>query len=464
MGAGVVAAVALPAIPRAPGAARGRVHVVGAGLAGLACAADLVAAGIDVRVWEARGRLGGRVLTDLRMLPGAWIECGGEFIDADHSVMRGLCRSLGVGLQDLLDVDLPGRTRDLVGGRVYAQEWSSPQDARLALRARRDLRTVGAARLDRMSAAGWMSASISGWPGSAFARYRSALVRGEFGAEPSALSALWLVAELAEQAGGRAMQDDGAERYRIEGGTIRLVTALERAVGAQRIVRGARVVSVARRGGGAVLVVEGRDGRREEEADRVVITLPPPLVGRMDLRRSGVPSQVLRGIAGIGMGTNAKVIIPFTGPAWERRGWNGEGTSDMALGSTWQATMGQDADGAALTSLVGGRAGVALPGPDHGPAPVAVVAERLAAADRLAPGTSQAASTGATMHAWARDPFARGSYSTARPGRALSAPDLARPYGVVHFAGEHADEGFSGFMEGAVRSGRRAAQQVLARL
>lgn len=464
MGAGAVAAVALPAVPRGLGAARGRVHVVGAGLAGLACAADLVAAGVDVRVWEARARLGGRVLTDLRMVPGGWIECGGEFIDARHSAMRSLCRSLGVGLQDLLDVGVTGASRDLVGGRVHGQGWAATQDARLAVRARRDLRSLGEARLDRLSAAEWMSGAIGGWPGSAFARYRASLVRGEFGVEPSALSALWLVAELAEQAEGRAMQDDGAERFRIDGGTIRLVSALERAVGAPRIARGTRVVSVARRGRGAVLVVEGPDGRREEVADRVVITLPPPLVAQVDLRRAGVPSDVLRGIAAIGMGTNAKVIIPFTGAAWERRGWNGEGTSDTALGSTWQATMGQQVERAALTSLVGGRAGVALPGPDHGPAPTAVVAPRLTLADRVTPGTSASARAGAAVHAWARDPFARGSYSAARPGQALSAPDLSRPYGVVHFAGEHADDGFSGFMEGAVRSGQRAARQAIAGL
>ena len=177
------------------------------------------------------------------------------------------------------------------------------------------------------------------------------------------------------------------------------------------------------------------------------------------LKCNTMPASCSR--AAIGMGTNAKLIIPFSRPAWQRAGWNADGTSDTVLGSTWSATMGQDAGGAALTTLVGGRRGVVIAGPDHGPAPDAAVRERLALVDRIARGASASALRGSVVHAWARDPFARGSYSAARPGRAESWPDLARPYGPLHFAGEHSDDEFSGYMEGAVRSGQRAARQVI---
>ena len=462
---GALLAASVAGLPGMAAASRAgaRVDVVGAGLAGLSCAARLVAAGVDVRVWEARDRLGGRTLTDLGLVPGGWVECGGEFIDSDHSAMRRLCADLGVGLQDLQQLDIPGGARDLVAGRVYRGAWASGPDARLANRAMRDLRAMGEARLDRMSAADWLARAITGWPSSAFARYRAALVRGEYGVDPPALSALWLVADLAEDAGANA-HADGAERYRIEGGTVRLVTALERSIGSARIIRGARLTAVTAAGGRAGLVIDGPRGQRTEIADRVVITLPPRVLANVDMRRSGVPRDVLRGIASIGMGTNAKLIIPFDDASWEGRGWNGDGTSDTALGSTWQATMGQRADGAALTTLVGGTQGARISGPDHGPATGASVAERLALVDRIAPGCSRAARSGAVVHAWARDPFSRGSYSAARPGQDSAWPDFSRPYGLVHFAGEHTDLGFSGYMEGAVRSGQRAAAQVIARL
>lgn len=61
---------------------------------------------------------GGRTLTDPTLLPGRWVECGSEFIDADHAAMRRLCTDSGVPLQDLEDVEVPGTERHLVGGRV----------------------------------------------------------------------------------------------------------------------------------------------------------------------------------------------------------------------------------------------------------------------------------------------------------------------------------------------------------
>ncbi|HZW08171.1 MAG TPA: FAD-dependent oxidoreductase, partial [Phycisphaerales bacterium] len=50
-----------------------RVIVIGAGFAGLACAHELMSAGVDVRVLEARDRVGGRVLSFNKA-------CGGEFV------------------------------------------------------------------------------------------------------------------------------------------------------------------------------------------------------------------------------------------------------------------------------------------------------------------------------------------------------------------------------------------------
>ncbi len=69
------------------------------------------------------------------------------------------------------------------------------------------------------------------------------------------------------------------------------------------------------------------------------------------------------------MGTNATVIIPFSDVAWQNRGWSGDGVSDTALGQTWNATMGGGEGAAAVTSLVGSRAGRDIPDPDHGPPP-----------------------------------------------------------------------------------------------
>jgi monoamine oxidase len=67
----------------------------------------------------------------------------------------------------------------------------------------------------------------------------------------------------------------------------------------------------------------------------------------------------------------------------------------------------------------------------------------------------------AMLSSWNDDPWVRGSYSA----RSLSSPlrddDLVKPIGPLFFAGEHTAGEWHGLMEGALRSGRRAAEQVL---
>ena len=457
-------ALALPGLAPSRGVAAGtRVDVVGAGLSGLACALVLVQAGVDVRVWEARDRLGGRTLTDTSLVPGKWVECGGEFIDADHSAIRRLCNESGVTLQDLAAVDESGVARNLVGGRVREGSWADESSDRLAQRAARDLQRLGEDRLNAMSAAEWLRGAIPGGTGSPFARYQRALTTGEYGADPSALTALWVVTDLADGAGANEMAD-GAERYRVNGGTRNLVAALEKRVGAERIVRGTRLTGLVREGSRPALLLTGPDGPRVERPDRAVITLSPGVLRTVNLSRSGFSTPTREVIRTYGMGTNAKVIIPFSSAAWGARGWDAEGVSDTALGQTWNSALGEGAGSTAFTSLVGGVAGRTIAGPDHGPAPGSVVQARLALIDRVAPGTRSAARDGAVVHAWAKDPYARGSYSAARPGQADYATIAARPQGPFHFAGEHTSDEWSGYMEGAVQSGQRVAREVLARL
>jgi monoamine oxidase len=60
---------------------------------------------------------------------------------------------------------------------------------------------------------------------------------------------------------------------------------------------------------------------------------------------------------------------------------------------------------------------------------------------------------------------ARAAYSTRVPGWHREDDELlARPIGPLHFAGEHTAGEWAGLMEGALRSGERAAREVLARV
>ena len=72
------------------------VAVIGAGFAGLACAYELMSAGYDVSVIEARERLGGRVLSFADLVPGKNVEGGGELIGSNHPVWVNYARQFGL--------------------------------------------------------------------------------------------------------------------------------------------------------------------------------------------------------------------------------------------------------------------------------------------------------------------------------------------------------------------------------
>lgn len=98
-------------IRRGRGASSRHVIIVGAGLAGLACADALHRAGITITVVEARPRVGGRVST-LRNIPaggGAIVEAGGEFIGSNHPAWLGMAQRFGLPLRD---ADDPAATDD----------------------------------------------------------------------------------------------------------------------------------------------------------------------------------------------------------------------------------------------------------------------------------------------------------------------------------------------------------------
>jgi monoamine oxidase len=86
-----------PLTPRAPSQ---RVAVIGGGLAGLHCAYRLAQAGVDVTVYEANARIGGRTFSGRKLFrdPKLTSELGTELIDGDHLTMQALAQELNVSL------------------------------------------------------------------------------------------------------------------------------------------------------------------------------------------------------------------------------------------------------------------------------------------------------------------------------------------------------------------------------
>ncbi len=432
-------------------AERADVMIVGAGLAGLRAACDLVSNGLSVIVIEARDRVGGRVFSH-RFDDGQWCERGAEFIDSTHTEVLELAVGLSLGLTPVPSqrddsarlVDVGGRTNPLAWFPSVVAErdaWHAAlAEHAVSVNPDAPVESPAARRLDARSA----GALLAGMGLSAMARLVIGRdLRTEFMVPPdeiSLLHAAWMTRRAADAG-------DGREAFRVNGGNDQLATGL-----AERLADspGARLWlgSVV----AAIDAVEGlvtlNDGR-QVHGGAVVLAVPPPVAGRIQI----TPPLPVAATA-ISMGVGAKVSVQSSRRAWRDEGFDGSVVSDRAYGQLWETTDGQAGDRGVLTALLSSRDGAAL-----GVLPD--LDDRIRREiRRIFPATTGLLGESITTD-WTNDPWSLGCYAAFAPGELTASWDvLQRPHGRIHLAGEHTD-GFAGFMEGALRSGRRAAAAIL---
>jgi monoamine oxidase len=398
-----------------------RVVVIGAGFAGLAAADALRAGGAEVTVLEARGRVGGRVWS-VPFGEGAVVERGAEFILPGYEEMEALAARFGI---PLVLKGTPYGRRVPVGEEAVSQTELEDAFDRIAR----------GATADAVSAADVIASLGLDPPLSALIRTRVAISNGH-PADDLAASVL----------------DEGAstfgdfDNHTLEGGNMRLAEALAAELGAA--VRLSSPVRRVRWSRGAVDVATDH---ARIEADAVVIAIPTAPLAEIefDPALEGATAEALRAVT---YGQNSKLFLRLRSPA--------PPSAIMSVaGHFWSYTqLGADGEPApfvvgytgtmsAIDSL-GGSDGVER-----------WVAALVALREDLDPDPEPGS---AMLSSWHDDPWVRGAYSA----RSLSSPlrddDLVKPIGPLFFAGEHTAGEWHGLMEGALRSGRRAAEQVLA--
>jgi monoamine oxidase len=439
---------------------RGRVVVIGAGLAGLTAAFELDRKGWDVTVLEARDRVGGRCRTFRRELgSGQVAEAGGEFIDAPHEAMRGYAKEFGLELDDLRAIE-----SDKLSGAIYShgklESYDDVVDGALQSELDRfdeqidryaaaidvaDPARTGAG-LDTRSVADLLDELSLDPDARALV---DANLRGEYTVEPDKLSLLFHVVLSALT---KDTSDDDIERYRIRGGNDRLAGAFADRLRESLVLR-TPVESIQARQS-RVRVVAGHE---KVDADYCVVATPLPVLREVELDVQ-LPRPVRDAIATLQYGEAVKTALQYRRRFWVDDDLNGDTVTDLPIEATWDATGSQAGDAGVLMTLSAGaeaaRVGSAEARDRIGGA-VDQVAEMYARSDRDF-------TRGATI-AWGRERFSRGSYSAWAPGQYTRFwPALRRPYGRVYFAGEHTDL-YASYMEGAVRSGRRVAGDIEAR-
>lgn len=456
----------------------GNVAVVGAGIAGLACATELTRQGINARVFEASDRAGGRIASLRDVFPGQVVERGGEFIGSSHHAMLGYARELGLTLENYSAPT--GDAFYYFGGSRYSEAQVVAEYREFTASIREDIGTLGSPNAERFKESDttldFMSISdyldLHG-AGGLLRKVIGSAYLAEYGAgidELSAISFLRFVHDdrRSKQAPFGVHVD---EHVRVLEGNDRITTGLAERL-PMPVSLGHRLVSVRKLAGGMLRLAFDLGGRTvQSDHHAVVLTLPFSVLRDVELHSSlELPAWKTLAIRSTDMGSHSKLMVGFDGALWrDRHGLNGTGFSDLdSVQATWETNPSRGTGAhAVLAGYFGGQRAQGM-----GPATVQADAGAfLANLERVMPGATQAASRDARgqfvayTENWANNPFSKGSHSTNRPGYFTTTAHLeGKAVGNLLFGGEHTSSFYEwqGFMEGAALSGLRTAGEVLA--
>lgn len=445
------------------------VIVVGAGLSGLYAAREVLRAGLEPLVLEADDRVGGRILTQ-QVAAGIDVEIGAQWIGDTHHRMRALAAELGV--ETFAQYDEGEATYELLGAPV--QRENAFHDAHDD-----DLAALDHAleQLDQLSRqvpleAPWEAQHAAEWDGITAAQWLDAQQLPPVAerlleictvgilavpmAEVSLLDLLYNLQTCGVGAQLFAESEGGAQTTRFAGGTSRIPQLLADQLGdrvrlkqpVMLIEHAADSATVHCRGG---LVARGR---------RVIVALAPTLASRImyDPPLPGVRDQLTQRMP---QASAMKAFLTYDEPFWRADGLSGQLISDLGPSRMSNDTSPADASyGQLLLFLEGEQART------FGRWPEAERREALVAEAVRHFGPQAATPSHYVDGEWSDRPWTRGCYNAnmgpmvwTNFGRALTPP-----IGSIHWASTETATHWSGYLEGALDAGARAAGEVLARL
>jgi monoamine oxidase len=444
------------------------VVVIGAGLAGLAAARRLVAAGHEVTVVEARERVGGRT-EGLLLEDGTPLELGGQWVGEGHTRVNELIGELGLSTfrtwndEGQLLVHLNGK-RSTAKPHKGAVPRLSPfaladllqgmlRFGRLA--ARTDLErpwlTPGAEVLDGQTWESWIHRNLRTRVGRAYFHIACEAVFAAQASDVSLLHALFYTHSNADLETLLAV-DGGGQQDRVTGGSVLVAEAMAAALG-ERVVLGRPVRRIEQDDDGVTVIT--RDGTRYR-GDAVIVTLPPALAGRLEYDPP-LPSWRDQLTQRTPAGSVIKAYAIYPEPFWRQDGLNGQAASDTGpVKVTFDNSPPSGTPGVLMGFLEGKEA--------------RLWAQRSQAERQEAVtgcfvryfGPQAARPRQYVERDWMAEEFTRGCYGAHfGPGTWTSYGQAWRaPAGRIHWAGAECAPQWNGYMEGAVRSGEAAADVV----
>ena len=480
-GAAAAGAAALPATAAAakrhpkPKPHQADVIIVGAGLSGLTAARNVVKAGRSAIVLEARDRVGGRTLNH-HLAPGKVVEIGGQWIGPTQDHLAALAKELGVKTFKTYN---KGNYLFYENGKLTPYSPKGPFGA-IPPDITADVQLAAVlAKMDAMAKtvpleAPWTAANAYDWDSQTFETFKRSNTLGSgatslidlgieavFACEPRDISLLHVLFYI-HSAGNSTTPGTferlintagGAQDSRFVGGSQLVSIRLAQQLG-NRVFLNQPVRRITQGSGGVTvqtdhLTVKGK---------QVIVTGPPSLTALIDYEPI-LPALRAQLTQRFPQGSAIKIEAIYPRPFWRSEGLAGQVTSDTGPIKLTFDNSPPDGRPGVLLGFVEGHA--------------ARVYSTLSAAERRRRslacfvryfGKRAANPTDYIEMNWSMERWTRGCYVGYTPPGVLTdyGPSIRRPVGRIHWAGAETSDYWNGYMDGAVRSGERAAREVLA--
>jgi monoamine oxidase len=439
------------------------VIVIGAGASGLEAAHTLVDAGRRVIVLEAHDRVGGRLKGE--DIAGRRIDAGGQWIGIRHSVLLDEGKRLGLTTYKQYD---SGNTVLQLLGKVTLASNGVPKIgmlgllelARLQRRWDRDMKTVPADapwtapkanEWDAMTLESWIVQNVYTKAGREFARL---VPRGAWAVEARQISYLWFMDALRSGDGLAHLMavSDGILDTKFLGGMHQLPQRLANELG-DRVVLSAPAEKIVQDESGVRVITP----KGEYTARHLIVAVPPGPIQRirfephLPVARDGLHQRMA-------MGNIIKVNVAYEKPFWRDKGFSGQiATDDDTLGIVMEDA--QPGVAPVLICFIEGRHALANSGVSQEERKAKVIASLV----RFF-GPEAAHVLAYHDNDWNVDAYTHGYVGHMGPGTMTRfGHALREPVGRIHWASTETSTEWAGYIEGALRSGIRAAKEVIAR-